>query len=229
MKRFLVLITLLLSVGFCASAQSVNRVSELQDVIYCTDGSVLRGVIVDQIPNVSYTLLSLNGTRITIDALSIERIVKEPPYTQRIDVNNYHYNPYLVCKFDEDGFPIYPLSVSGAFFRSLVFPGWGQIYNGQGIKGSLLFVGSLAGIFGMTIGTNMASNEDLVGYGSALLWVGCYLYSIIDAPAYAARWNKQHGFKLSGDYYMNLTPAVGVVGSGSSANTAVGMNLSLTF
>ena len=229
MKRFLVLLTLFLSVEFCASAQSVNRGGELQDVIYCTDGSVLRGVIVDQIPNVSYTILSFNGTRITIDALSIERIVKEPASSQRIDINNYHYNPYRVCKFDEDGFPIYPLSVSGAFIRSLVFPGWGQMYNGQGLKGSLLFTGSLVGILGMTVGTNMASNEELVGYSSALLWVGCYLYSIIDAPAYAARWNKQQGFKLGGDYYMNLTPAVGVVGSGSSANTAVGMNLSLTF
>lgn len=233
MKRFLLLMALVFGAAGIASAQQFVP-QDMVDVIYTTDGIILQGTIVDQVPGVEYTIVTLKGKRFTVDALSVERITKERVNGAIVTENyNYHYNPYIVHKLDEDGNPIFPLSPASAFTRSLFVPGLGQIYNGEELKGTLLLSGAIVGALGVLVGTNMVSHNyvDLVGYSSAALLVGCYLYSVIEAPLFAARWNKKHGFKLNGRYptYVECNPAVGIVGYGSDSNAAVGMNIALKF
>ena len=209
------------------SAQQPTQGQMLEDVIYLNDDTVLRGIIVEQVPAVTYVIATTNG-KYTIDALSIRKITKEPT-SNAVVVNEIHtYGPYIPHKYDEDGNLITPLSPSGAFFNSLIIPGLGQMNNGQEIKGILLFTGTVVGVLGVTVGTNMTSSQyvDLVGYSSAVLAAGCYLYSLFDAPIYAYKWNKKHGFKGGGYNRMSFRPAIGVSGR---RGAAVGMNVAFDF
>lgn len=227
MKRLLVLVAVLLGGIAALSAQQPTQGQMLEDVIYLNDDTVLRGIIVEQVPAVTYVIATANG-KYTIDALSIRKITKEPT-SNAVVVNEIHtYGPYIPHKYDEDGNLITPLSPSGAFFNSLIIPGLGQMNNGQEIKGILLFTGTVVGVLGVTVGTNMASSQyvDLVGYSSAALAVGCYLYSLFDAPIYAYKWNKKHGFKGGGYNRMSFRPAIGVSGR---RGAAVGMNVAFDF
>lgn len=232
MKRFLLLVAMV--VGFTTFAEAQLPQHTYTDVIYTNDGLILQGTIVEQIPGVSYTIVTLEGKTYTLDALSINRITKEAVRGRLVTENhNYLYNPYIVHKIDEDGNPIFPLSPAKAFTRSLFIPGLGQIYNGEELKGTLLISGAIVGILGITVGANMVNNRysDFVGYSSAALLAGCYLYSLIEAPIFAARWNKKHGFKLSGRYptYMQVSPTIGIMGYGTNNDASVGMNIALTF
>ena len=110
MKRVLFILLAIFAFESLASGQkTVYAPQQLIDVVYKVDGTTLRGTIVEQTPNVDYTLLTLDGHTIKIDALQIEKIVKEPLATATIvtENHNYNYNPYIVCKFDEEGNPIY--------------------------------------------------------------------------------------------------------------------------
>lgn len=219
-------------VAFAQAQQPYYNQAMMVDVIYTNDGKVLQGTIVDQVPGVSYNIVTLDGRSYTLDALSIKRITKERVAGVVTQNHIYHHDPYMVYKLDEDGYPIYPLSPASAFMSSLLVPGLGQMNNGEELKGTLLLSGAILGILGMTVGVNMINApEDVVGYSSAALFAGCYLYSLIQAPFFAARWNKKHGFKLNGRYpsYVECSPAMGVVGCGADSSAAVGMHLSLSF
>ena len=227
MKRLLILFVVLFGAISVASAQYYAPQQNLVDVIYTTNGLSLRGTIVEQIPGVEYTIVTTDGRTLTIDALSVSRITKEN--ASGYLGNTYHYNNHGPYKIDADGNPIYPLSVAGAFTRSLIVPGLGQMYNGEGLKGGLLFSGCLLGLVGATVGANaLYWIEEEVVISSVALIAGCYLYSLIDAPMTASRWNKRHGF-VGGGYCLNIAPAVGTVRSQSGSETAVGMSLSLNF
>lgn len=230
MKRFLLLIAVIVGFVTYASAQYDSRT--YTDVIYTNEGLILQGTIVDQIPGVSYTIVTLDGKTYTVDALSVKRITKEPVSGGLIAENHtYYHNPYIVHTYDEEGNPIFPLSPATAFMSSLIIPGLGQFNNGEEVKGILLFSGAMVGILGMTVGANMVGYDynDLVGYSSAALLAGCYLYSLFEAPIFAARWNKKYGFKNTGRGYVRISPAIGVTGYGHTSDAAVGMNLSLSF
>lgn len=227
MKRLFILLVVLFGAISVASAQYYAPQQNLVDVIYTTNGLVLQGTIVEQIPGVEYTIVTTDGRTLTIDALSIKRITKEngSGYLG----NAYHYNNHGPYKIDADGHPIYPLSVAGAFTRSLIVPGLGQMYNGEGLKGGLLFSGCLVGLLGATVGANaLYWIEEEVVISSVALIAGCYLYSLIDAPMTASRWNKRHGF-VGGGYCLNIAPTVGTIRSLSGSEAAVGMSLSLNF
>lgn len=227
MKRLFILLVVLFGAISVASAQYYAPQQNLMDVIYTTNGLVLQGTIVEQIPGVEYTIVTTDGRTLTIDALSVKRITKEngSGYLG----NAYHYNNHGPYKIDADGNPIYPLSVAGAFTRSLIVPGLGQMYNGEGLKGGLLFSGCLVGLLGATVGANaLYWIEEEVVISSVALIAGCYLYSLIDAPMTASRWNKRHGF-VGGGYCLNIAPTVGTVRSLSGSEAAVGMSLSLNF
>ena len=233
MKRLLLLAALLVGCAAVSMAQTeMQRVTT--DVIYTTDGIILQGTIVEQVPGVKYTITTLEGKTYTVDALSIERITREVITRPLLTENyNYNYNPYIACHFDENGDPIFPLRPGTAFARSLVVPGLGQMYNGEFGKGVLLFTGAIAGILGATLGAYYCPSkyESLVGWGSVALLGGCYVYSLIDAPIVAMRWNRQHGFKFNGDSYIEVAPAIGVGRDPHHrrSNASLGVGVSVKF
>ncbi|MBO7299937.1 MAG: hypothetical protein J6U53_00835 [Tidjanibacter sp.] len=229
MKRLLLILAVLLGGVATLSAQRPAHGQLLEDVIYLKSGSVLRGVIVEQMPMVNYVIATIDGSTLTVDARSVEKITVEPVVVREetTDVHLCYSNPFMPHKHDADGNIIYPLSPAGAFMRSLIIPGMGQMVNGEELKGTLLLTGTIMGIVGFTFGANAvpARYSDLVGYSGVALAAGCYLYSLIDAPIFAHRWNKKYGFKSSDYNYMTLAPAIGI----SGRHRAMGVNVAIGF
>ena len=73
MKNFIRVFTLaLFMVPVMAIAQN-----HLQDVIYLKDGSIYKGVIIEQVPNVSYKIQSRDGNVFAVQIGDVEKITKE--------------------------------------------------------------------------------------------------------------------------------------------------------
>jgi len=75
MKRLLLLPALLLVV----STLSVKAQSGMEDVVYLNNGSVLRGIIVEQVPNKSLKVQIAGGSIFQVEIADVERITKEQP------------------------------------------------------------------------------------------------------------------------------------------------------
>lgn len=84
MRKLLLLLTLLLSISTYVAAQSYT------EVVYLKNGSVIKGVIIEQVPNVSLKIKTSDGSLIICQMNDVEKITKEERYTRdyRKDVNN---------------------------------------------------------------------------------------------------------------------------------------------
>lgn len=224
MKRFVLIIALLLGVGSAAMAQDYRN---YDDVIYGTDGTIIRGTIVEQVPGVRYTIATRDGNTFVFDALNVEKITKEAPIVtddRPVDANGkvmFSKSPVWSC------------------LGSLLIPGLGQIINGQTRKGLGIMLGNVgcygafmaaAVISSETMDYELAEGATMVAVGAGLCLMGINLYSIIQAPIYAARWNAQNGFALGGDTWLKMEPTVGVSNTwATGTNASYGMKATLTF
>ncbi len=82
LKRIFLVVALFCGTLF-ASAQQV-----MQDVIYLKNGSIIRGTIIEQIPNKTMKIKTIDGSVFVYEIIEIEKITKEEP------VGNYGYNEY---------------------------------------------------------------------------------------------------------------------------------------
>lgn len=71
MKKLLIVLTLLLSINTYVAAQNYT------EVVYLKNGSVIKGMIVEQIPNVSLKVQTPDGSVIICQMNDVERITKE--------------------------------------------------------------------------------------------------------------------------------------------------------
>jgi hypothetical protein len=63
--------------------------SNMQDVIYLNDGSIYKGVIIEQVPNMSYKIKSKDGNVFAVQINEIEKITKEEMQS------NYRHKGYF--------------------------------------------------------------------------------------------------------------------------------------
>mgnify|MGYP001024681200 FL=1 len=84
MRKLLLLLTLLLSISTYVAAQNYT------EVVYLKNGSVIKGVIIEQVPNVSLKIKTNDGSLIICQMNEVEKITKEERYTRdyRKDVDN---------------------------------------------------------------------------------------------------------------------------------------------
>jgi hypothetical protein len=75
MKKILTVLMLLML------STMIHAQSNLQDVIYLKDGSIVRGTIIEQIPAISVNIETVDHSVMVIKMDKIEKIVKEPPST----------------------------------------------------------------------------------------------------------------------------------------------------
>ena len=81
MKKIALLLTLMLIATFGSFAQSY------QEVVYLDDGTILKGIILEQVPNDYLKIETSSGKIYTIDMRKVEKITKERPRT-----NTQSYN-----------------------------------------------------------------------------------------------------------------------------------------
>lgn len=93
LKKILMLICLT-----TAGMLSVNA-EELQEVVYLKNGSVIRGVILELVPEKSVKIQTSDGNIFVYEMSQVEKIAKEKPYRQSgsttwttSDTYNYNYN-----------------------------------------------------------------------------------------------------------------------------------------
>lgn len=173
MKK-LFIITILLTF-FCLVPNLFAQTS-MDDVVYLKDGSVIRGMIIEQIPNVSIKLQTRDGNIFVYPMGKIEKMTKEPSLRQQTQIKQVK-NP------------------TTAFLLSFFIPGLGQYYNGEVEKGIIMDVIYVGGVvLALTAGISDTYYYDeitgwyYVGLGMA---VGSGIWSMIDAPTSANRINKE--------------------------------------
>lgn len=87
MKKFLLLpVFIFLMFAFNASGQ------DYEDVIYLKNGSVIRGLIIEQIPSVSLKMQTKDGNIFVYKIEEVEKMAKEQPFVQIRDKNNIKYS-----------------------------------------------------------------------------------------------------------------------------------------
>jgi TM2 domain-containing membrane protein YozV len=203
MKRnifILALFMLITAISFRVSAQNGN----LEDVVYLKNGSIIRGTIIEQIPNESLNVKTKDGSVFVYKMTEVSKITKEqianassntgnnnignqyaniasPSYKQ-IKMN-YNYHMYVPQPSD----PYNPI-VSGVC--SWFIPGLGQMICGETGRG-LGFLGGYVGSYlVMGIGSGVVVNSYDDGgrtAGSLIMIVGAIgmvtvdIWSIVDA------------------------------------------------
>jgi TM2 domain-containing membrane protein YozV len=170
---------------FCSNFAQQNY----QDVVYLKNGSIIRGVIIEQVPNVSIKIETKDGNVFVYEISQVEKMTKERPVGNFSNNNN--------SNIDEK-------SPTTAFFLSFLVPGLGQYYNGQATKGIIMdavYVTGWALFFGA--GTTTTTNNDYYYYNynttEITTWyyvglgmvIGSSIWSMIDAPISANNINEQ--------------------------------------
>jgi hypothetical protein len=189
--------------AFCANMGSIFG----QDIMTLTSGEEIE-VVVTEIDknNVWYKKFSyLDGPLYSLPKSDIF-MIKYPNGDK--DVFGVQQAPLMTSYNKKDP--------AVACIFSVLLPGGGQYYNGQYGKGALMTGLSLASLVGVAVNaTNSAYYYDDYGYFRsdsesafgffALLYVGTYLWSVIDAPISANKINKQNLLSLNLGKNANLT------------------------
>lgn len=84
-RRLFYVICLLSACVASASAE------ELQEVVYLKNGSVIRGTIIEQVPNQSLKIKTTDGNIFVFKIEEVEKITKEPVYQPKSNRSNYSY------------------------------------------------------------------------------------------------------------------------------------------
>lgn len=199
MKRVILLAVLTLlfsSTTLILSAQTIN----LEDVVYLKNGSILHGIIVEQIPNESLKIKTKDGNVFVYKMSEVNKLTKEEApktsfngessYTGKQYSNivvpsynkikqNYNYRNYISQPTDQ-----YNPTVSG--LCSWIIPGLGQVLCGETGRG-LGFLGGSIGcslVIGIGSGIAGASYDDGgIIAGSLLSVVGMIGLAAVDISA----------------------------------------------
>lgn len=192
--------------------------TQLEDVVYLKNGSIIRGTIIEQVPGISLKIETRDGNVFVYTLDQVERFTKEP-------VKNGRLNQGVGRK-----------SGGTAFVLSLLLPGGGQFYNGEAGKGALMLGLSIVGVALVASGSETNyygdghyeedGSEGAVAVG-AFLWLGSALWSLIDAPISSARINRENGFESFHHVSDNLY--VGLKMSNSKSKTAPYIGVGFSF
>ena len=246
MKRFLLVLTIVLSASFTFAQTS------LQDVVYLKNGSIIRGDIIEMVPSETVKIMTADGCVFIYDFADVEKFTKEKPI---------HYGRTTIDK----------KSPWAAGIMSYIMPGLGQFYNGEERKGWIDLGTQVGGYAATLIGLALAmeyagyydydyyedyyceedgyppyeyieGNRFLSGVGVVLLTAGVItiyanaIHSIVDAVKSSKRINAENGFVM---YQINERCAFGMQPSiayerpqylqGSKPEFSAGMRFKLTF
>ena len=168
---------------FAPSVFAQSSLQQMEDVLYLKDGSIVRGVVIEQIPGESLKIRTQGGSVFVYTMDEITKMTKEPLMGIGPSMGTKK-EPWL------------------AFGLSFLIPGAGQFYNGQHSKG-VVQLGAVVLGWGLMISA-VEDNYEVYGDmydpddddGSAglgvLLWLGGTLWSWIDAPISANRINREN-------------------------------------
>ena len=83
MRKLLLLLTLLLSISTYVAAQNYT------EVVYLKNGSIIKGVIIEQVPNVSLKIKTSDGSLIICQMSDVTKITKEEETEALAEAQNH--------------------------------------------------------------------------------------------------------------------------------------------
>lgn len=190
---------------FCLMALSVSvKAQSYEEVVYLHNGSIIHGIIIEQVPNKSVKIQTRDGNVFVYNMADIEKITKEPIMGNRRRSQHRNHNAYSDVTRKNPG---------AAFLWSFILPGGGQFYNGQTEKALVMLGLNITGWVCAISALNDYSYESSyyhdydVWDGESLFYVSMFVltanavWSMIDAPLSANKINRNNG--LSFKYKMN--------------------------
>lgn len=164
--------------GIFCIVSIVTAQDNKQDVIYLKTGNVIRGTIIEQVPNTSIKIQTRDGSVFDVEMQDVAIITKEPP----VCVGG--------CK--RPGIALTLSLVGGVLFP---INGIGQWYNGEGGKG-FAFLG--AG-FLSELAMRHGGDTYLIGLVSYII---IYIWAADDSWRSAKRINRERGYANLPQYPM---------------------------
>lgn len=180
-RKSIVVVILLAFLVSLMPAAGNGQEEALQDVVYLKNGSIIRGVIIEQIPEQSVKIRTADGSVFVYQMSEVEKITKETPVTNETPKPmKSRKEPALACVL------------------SFLLPGLGQFYNGESGKGAIMLGASIFGVILMASAINdelwSGRNSDEKGALGGMIFLGAWLWSLIDAPISASKINRENGW-----------------------------------
>lgn len=178
MQRFILLTCL---TAFVAVSPALAQ--QMEDVIHLKNGGLIRGTIIEQIPNESLKIKTRDGNVFIYTMDEIAKMSKEPVVVGIRHIGIQEKNPVVSC------------------ILSLVLPGAGQFYNEEAPKG-VAHLGVLIGGWALSLYNGQIVHKEGSPYllekrnsGLELLGLltafGTHVWSAVDASISASRINRQ--------------------------------------
>lgn len=133
MKVVSIKIKFLVFILICLLSFDVNAQSQLQEVVYLKNGSIIKGIIIEQVPNVSLKIKTKDGNIFVFKIEEVEKITKEE--IEKVSINGSLKQKGFL-NIDEVGAslifngskttPLFALhTINGYLFNPHVFLGFG--------------------------------------------------------------------------------------------------------
>lgn len=237
MLKKLFILVLFVMFGLCTFAQTQNY----QDVVYLKNGSVIKGVIIEQIPNVSLKIETDNGSTFICDMKDVTKLAKEKiiKKTETVEQTPIAEEEHINRDSISTTISSYR-SPALAGWLSFLMPGVGQFYNGQPGMGvcyllwhtlsfGIIYYGINESYYSYKRNNNWETHI-VLGASSALL---SWIISIIDANVTAKEINKSFGFtsiNLSNKANLSFNPEIKPLNKQiNSGYMSYGLNIKLSF
>lgn len=208
--RLLLSLAIVITAAMFVPSSGFGQETAMEDVVYLKNGSIIRGMIIEQIPGENLKIRTKDGSLFVFDMADIERIAKEevkgaaaPPVEEETAAAAEVKKPIGTKK--QPGL---------AFALSLFFPGGGQFYNGEASKGAIMLGAAMGGMLMFLLFFDEENlpwgNESDSGDNQTLSNLGLFIataaiiWSWIDAPISAARINKENGWTIIPGEEQNL-------------------------
>jgi len=225
MKKIVCLLCLICLLPFTFTLKAQQG---YEDVVYLKNGSIIKGIVIEQIPNQSIKIQAKDGSVFVYNIAEVEKVTKEKTSNNMSEIQNVNDSKYR--------------NPGTALLLSVLVPGGGQFYNGQYGK-SLLMLGIDAVAFAAISTYGYSTYTSYYGYYSStepteVFYIGMAailansLWSIVDASKSAKAINRKNGlalnFKLNKDAYLSLSPDFKINGLAAGLiNPTIGAKLSL--
>ena len=232
--------TFILFIGNNLIAQTNYR-----DIVYLKNGSIIKGIVLEQIPNVSLKMETSDGNIFVFEMKDVEKITKEEitGITKNID----KYDSVITTSTSYR-------SPALSTFLSFLVPGCGQYYNGQSFKGKKFLLWHIASVgiitacyynsfrernstYQLSDQSNKTSSWEYIGIAAFISEFTCWVYSMADANQSSKAINYQLGIiniKLTDKSNLSFNPDFRLVNNYSSINSnsinpTYGLNIRLSF
>lgn len=210
MKALLIVMCVVIAAAISTSAQTTNGVSTL----YLKDGRTVTGTIVGDLAGESVKVRTDDGSILVFQMSEVNRISEassagvamagsDTPPTAIDQSQPVVTQPPATIQYSRK-------EPSSALLYSILLAGGGQFYNGDVTKGLIQLGGSILGLalfiayfpetgwvsddyYWASYGYETESGDEFLAYGGLALVLGMKVWSLIDAPSGARKYNERHG------------------------------------